>query len=65
MTTALLRLKDVESKSGTPRSTIYWLVKQGRFPAPIKISERSSAWLESEIDEWIQSRIESSRGSQV
>ena len=40
------------------RSHIYALIQKGEFPKPIKLSERSSAWLASEVHEWIESKIQ-------
>ena len=57
----LLRLTDVRERVPYSRSTIYQLIAQGKFPKPINIGERAVAWLESEIDAWIQARIESGR----
>lgn len=54
----LLRLPDVRGRTGLGRSMVYHLIRQGKFPAPIKLSERCSAWLESDIETWIQSRLE-------
>lgn len=44
-------------RTGLSRSHIYALAQQGKFPKPTKLSERSSAWVESEVQEWIESRI--------
>jgi prophage regulatory protein len=52
-----LRLRDVESKVGLRRSTIYALAKEGQFPQPIKLSVHASAWIEEEIDAWLRARI--------
>lgn len=60
-TQRLLRLADVRSRVPYSRSTIYQLIAQGKFPKPISMGERAVAWLESEIDEWIEARIESGR----
>ena len=49
----LIRREEVTRRTGLARSTIYKWIDLGEFPKPIKITERSSAWLESEIDEWI------------
>jgi prophage regulatory protein len=57
----LLRLEDVRGRVPYSRSTIYQLIAQGKFPKPISIGERAVAWLESDIDAWIDSRIESGR----
>ena len=57
MKTTLLKLTDVIAATGLSRSYIYALAQQGAFPKPIKLSERSSAWIQSELEEWIDARI--------
>jgi prophage regulatory protein len=52
-----LRMPDVVVKVGLKRSTIYALAKQGLFPSPIKLNSRASAWLESQLDEWLRERV--------
>ncbi|PJR59501.1 AlpA family transcriptional regulator [Raoultella sp. T31] len=54
----LLRLKQVEEKTGLKRSQIYLYMKDGSFPRSIKIGPSSVAWLESEIDDWINLKLE-------
>jgi prophage regulatory protein len=54
---AILRLKEVKSRTGLSRSTIYLAVKNDLFPKPIKLGLRSVGWVESEINTWILSRI--------
>ncbi|TXE24841.1 helix-turn-helix transcriptional regulator [Serratia ureilytica] len=39
---------------------IYKLIKDGVFPRPIKLG-RSSRWLKSEVENWLQERIDQSR----
>ncbi|WP_336285952.1 AlpA family transcriptional regulator [Citrobacter arsenatis] len=39
---------------------IYKLIKDGIFPKPIKLG-RSSRWLKSEVENWLQERIDQSR----
>ena len=53
----LLRLKQVEEKTGLKRSQIYLYMKDDTFPRSIKIGPASVAWLESEIDEWINLKL--------
>ncbi len=57
----LLRLKDVLKICGKSRSSIYEAIRRGEFPKPIKLGANTSAWIDSEIDEWIRHRIETSR----
>lgn len=53
----ILRKKDVLEKTGLSKSTIYELITKNQFPRQIKLSKRSVGWLESEIDQWIKSKI--------
>ena len=55
----ILRLPQVQSRTGLSRSSIYLFVSQGRFPKPIQLGARSIGWLNSSIDTWIESRINS------
>ena len=58
----VLRLPEVKLKTGLSRSSLYNFIKQGNFPPPIKLGARSSGWLNSEIEAWIQQRTNASRG---
>ncbi len=53
----LLRLPMVMRITGLARSTIYKLIAQDQFPVPIRLSKRAVAWLQSEIDGWVSSRV--------
>ncbi|MEG2268621.1 MAG: AlpA family transcriptional regulator [Acinetobacter sp.] len=44
-------------KNALKRSQIYLYMKEGAFPRSIKIGPASVAWLESEIDEWINKKL--------
>jgi len=58
----LIRLPEVINKTGLPKSTIYNKVKNDNsFPKQIKLSDRSIAFIESEIDSWIDTIIAQSR----
>jgi prophage regulatory protein len=52
-----LRLKLVIEITGLSRSSIYSQIKQGIFPKNISLGPRSVAWLESDIQDWIDARI--------
>lgn len=52
----LIRLREVEDRVGKKRSSIYQAIKEGTFPAPYPIGLRAVAWLESDIDNWIEGR---------
>ena len=60
--TYLIKLPEVMRRTGLSRSQTYALIKQAKFPKQISLTgERSSAWIVSEIQEWIQNRITASR----
>ena len=52
---AFLRVKSVIQRTGLSRSSIYLMVKDGRFPAPLRISARMVAWREQDVLQWMDS----------
>ncbi len=61
----LIRRKEVQAKTGLGASSIYALMKQGKFPHPIHLSIRRVAWIESEVDLWIEERIAKNHDSKI
>lgn len=57
----LLRRAEVERRTGLARSTVYELIRTGRFPAPIELTGRTRCWVASEVDAWIEERIKAAR----
>lgn len=53
----LIRLPEVKTRIGLSRSTIYNRIADKTFPAPITLSGKSVAWLESDIDDWINCKL--------
>jgi prophage regulatory protein len=54
-----LRLPEVMRLTGLSRSSIYLHIADGHFPKQINLGRRCTAWLESEINNWITQRIAS------
>lgn len=52
----LIRLKEVIDRIGLSRTTIYDMMKDGRFPRQVILGQRSVAWHEDAINQWIASR---------
>ena len=52
-----MRLPQVMASTGLSKSGIYKYIKQGQFPRPVPLGGHYVAWLSSEIDAWMQSRI--------
>lgn len=60
--TRILRLSEVQARTGLSRTTIYEWRVEGRFPQAIPLGTRCVGWIESEVDEWIRRRIAKGRG---
>lgn len=57
----LIRVPEVLRRVGFSRTTMYELIKEGRFPDKVIIGARSVAFVECEIDLWIENTISDSR----
>lgn len=62
MNTRLIKLKEVLTITGLSRSHTYALAQKGLFPKPVKLTERSSAWVQTEVLDWVESRISARNG---
>ena len=67
MTTPISILSDkfvdmafITQLTGLTDKWFYKLIQLGEFPKPIKLG-RSSRWLQSEVEAWLQARIAQSR----
>jgi prophage regulatory protein len=56
----LLRRKEVVRRTALSASQIYRLMNDGEFPRQVQLSARSVAWIESEVEAWIDDRIDAS-----
>ena len=64
----IIRLPEVLSRTGFGRTTIYRKMEDGSFPRSVKLEGppidpeafdcRAVAWIEHEVDQWMESRIE-------
>ena len=63
-----IRLNEVMSRTGYGRTSIYRKMEDGSFPKSLKLGgppkdsnefdSRAIAWIEEEVDQWIESRIQ-------
>ena len=53
----LIRLPEVEHQTSKSQSYIYEEMKTGNFPANVSTGPRTVAWVESEIQAWIQNKV--------
>ncbi|UXN37026.1 AlpA family phage regulatory protein [Avibacterium paragallinarum] len=52
-----ISLEQVIDRTSLKKTTIYTLMARNEFPQSISISANRRAWLESEIEDWIESKI--------
>ncbi|MCL2591407.1 MAG: AlpA family transcriptional regulator [Betaproteobacteria bacterium] len=60
-TPAFLRRREVLRRTGIGNTTLYKRINAGAFPRPVSIGGNLVAWVESEVTDWMQARIDESR----
>lgn len=58
----LLKIAQVIERTGLSKAELYKRITAGTFPKQIKLSYRSTVWVESEVQSWITDTIASARG---
>ncbi len=53
----IIRQSELPQVCGLKRTQIQQLIKEGDFPAPVRLSARRKGWLEAELIAWQQQRI--------
>jgi len=56
-----LRLPGVKEITGLSKSSLYTLIQEKSFPAPVRLGARTVAWVRSEVRQWALERIRASR----
>lgn len=55
----ILRIREIQARTGLARPTIYRLIQQQRFPAGVDLlgNGRVVGWTEESITSWINERV--------
>ncbi len=53
----LIKLPTVKGRTTLSTSEIYRRIEAGTFPKQIKLGAKAVAWLEHEVDAWIDARV--------
>lgn len=61
--TQFYRLPTIKQKFQVSGSSVWAWVKAGKFPKPIKLSERCTAWDSADVERWAADRITASQHS--
>jgi len=57
MTKRFIKLDQVKQMTSLSRAAIYKRIAHGTFPTQVKLGT-TSVWLESEVEAWIQSKVD-------
>jgi len=57
----ILRLPAVKIRTGLSRSSIYLRMTNGEFPSSVSLGGRAVGWLEEDINNWLEEKINTSR----
>ncbi len=53
----ILRRAEVMERIGVSNITLWRWIQAKKFPAPLELGANTIGWLESDIDDWITSRV--------
>lgn len=59
--TNMLRISEVCRRTGLSKSQVHRLTAEFGFPQSIRLSTRATAWIEAEVESWLQERIAATR----
>jgi prophage regulatory protein len=51
-----MRFPAVQAATGLSRTSIWQMIRDGKFPAPVSLNSRNIAWRESEVKRWQDQR---------
>jgi predicted DNA-binding transcriptional regulator AlpA len=60
---SFLRLPEVKAVTGLSKTSLYALIKERSFPAPVRLGPRAVAWVRSEVRQWALERVHASRSA--
>ena len=61
----LLKLKEVSQLTTLSRSSIYNKISEGTFPKQVSLGERAVAFINTEIIEWVNAKIQGKNAEEL
>ena len=61
----ILSISNVVESVGVSRSTLWRMVRTGRFPQPLTISVRRRGWCRTDVEAWLEARRAEAYGPQA
>lgn len=53
----LMSVSETEDNAELSRTTIFSMARDGKFPQPVKLTERRWAFVRSEVEAWVDEKI--------
>jgi len=53
----ILRLDEVQAKTGFKRAHLYTLMQKGEFPKTVRLGVRAMGWNSVEVEQWVRERL--------
>lgn len=61
----ILRTAEVARRIGLSKSSLWRMVRDGKFPRPTQLSAHAVGWLESDIEQWLNDRRASDARAEI
>lgn len=58
MAERLISLREVLTRTSLSKTHTYRLISAGTFPSPVPLGPRRVAFIEREVNDWLQSRVD-------
>lgn len=58
--TTMIRIGEVCRRTGLSKSQIHRLISNATFPSSVKLGLRAAAWVERDVEKWLQDQISAS-----
>ena len=56
MTDRLVGIHEVQELTSLSHSSLYSFMRQGLFPKPLRVGPKAVRWLESDLQQWMETR---------
>lgn len=60
-TKRFFRIQEVCQVTGLSKGGIYKLIRESKFPSPVKLTQRSSGWPDDQVMQWAAEKLSESR----
>jgi prophage regulatory protein len=59
-TKRFFRIQEVCQVTGLSKGGIYKLIRESKFPSPVKLTQRSSGWPDDQVMQWAAAKLSES-----